>query len=142
MPFPRLTEDLTGPRSPHECASCGDLNPDELWQECDDQDKPELRFLLLCRKCSKRLIKPHPRLYHDRQRSEPIPGLMAICDNCIHRNFYACDQTKAAGGPGVVITVAKPSTCHLYFGGGRGRWMKLYHTPPHACTGRVSDVHE
>jgi hypothetical protein len=139
---PRLTVTLTGPRDPHSCASCGELHPEEVWQECDHFDKPEPLFLLLCAKCSKRLIKPHERLYIDHQRNEPLPGTMDLCDNCIHRTGYACSQTKAHGGPGILIRVAAPYTVHLNMGSKGGRWMKLYSTGPTNCTGRVSDVHE
>lgn len=137
--WPRLSETLTGPRSPHECASCGDLNPGEMWQECDGKDKPEQVFILLCKACAKKLIKPHPRLYVSQQRNTPFPGLMEICDNCIYREGYVCDKAKANGGPGILIQITRPYTAHIYARGGNSGWMKLYSLPAHGCSGRVVD---
>lgn len=137
--FPRLSVTLQGPRSPHECVCCGELNPEEMWQECDDNDRPEPIFILLCRGCAKTLIKPHARLYESHDRNTPFPGMMGICDNCINREGYRCDQSIANGGPGLLIGIAAPQTAHLNFGGGRGAWVKLYPWEAHGCTRRIVD---
>ncbi len=137
--WPRLSESLPGPRDPHSCASCGDLNPGEMWQECDASDKPESIFILLCKACAKKLIKPHPRLYVQHERNTPFPGMMEICDNCLHRDDYTCVKAKANGGPGILIQISKPSVCHLNLGRLGGRWIKIYSWPAHGCSGRVVD---
>ena len=138
--WPRLSETLTGPIETQKCRSCGDINPDDLWQECDDADQPEKIYILLCKPCAKKLIKPHPRLYIDLQRNQPIPGMMPICDNCVYREGYKCSQTLAAGGPGLRVQISAPSVCHVYYGGGRGEWLKLWSMTAHGCTQRKADM--
>lgn len=140
--WPRLSETLTGPKSPHECRKCGALNPECLIQECDEQDKPEGIHFWLCLTCEREIIKPHPRLYVRLDNNIPLPGLMDLCDNCLHRDGYKCSVTKANGGPGLNVTVGTPYTAHLYRAGGGSKWIKLYPDPPSHCSRRDVDVRE
>lgn len=138
--FPRLSETMIGPRAPQECANCGDINPDELWQECDDNDQPEKIYFRLCKPCAKRIIKPHPRLYQSVDPNQPLPGLSDICDNCIHREGYNCNQTLASNGPGLKMFIAAPFVAHFYRSGGRSGWERIYTEQAHACTRRQADM--
>jgi hypothetical protein len=112
----RLT-DGPGEQHPLKCRMCGrtkeecpiDRGP-ERWQECDHNDRPENCLIILCRVCSDKVIKPHPRLYINRANNDPWPGAMAICVDCKLRQGTACTapEAKANGGPGVMLTVATP----------------------------------
>lgn len=117
---PRLT-DLPGEKHPFICQSCGGSAQPGLgngllrltvnrWQEHDHHDKPEKKIVVLCNVCEKRLIKPHPRLYEQLHKNQPWPGSMAICLDCKFRDGIACSHpnAQANGGPGVMITIAKP----------------------------------
>lgn len=109
--WPRLSDTLPHAH-PRKCGQCGTDDPAppplQLWQEHDANDKPELRFVLLCRKCSDLLIEKHPRLY-DRKwsRNHPAPGAMEICTDCRFRDRLWCSQTKRAGGPGINVTITQ-----------------------------------
>lgn len=146
--WPRLTQTLPGPNKPGFCRSCGTTDAAgkalELWQEHDHEDKPEPRYLLLCPSCSDRLIEPHVRLYSMLHKWAPAPGAMDICAPCLNRTacLCVCKEAKANGGPGINITVSKPTTG---FWDGRdkkgrrtgGRFMD-FPAPPSACSGFVS----
>src|SRR5688572_33178922 len=78
---PGLSETLTAPKSPDRCQSCGAPEPTpngnvdatiqrfgltgllERWMECDPWDRDTHVVVVLCQRCSARLISPHPRLY-------------------------------------------------------------------------------
>ena len=140
--WPRLTETLPV-KEPGRCCSCGAGEPDvilAIWQEHDQADKPEARYLLLCPKCSDQIIEPHPRLYDKIDSNAPAPGAMAICANCLARVGLRCPAAKANGGPGVVITCSQAGTAHMDGRGPKGRWsrwIKIYGAPPSACTGHI-----
>lgn len=155
--WPRLTKTLPGPNKPGACRNCGQLDnlerplrPDEelqLWQEHDHEDKPEARFLLLCPKCAEKLIEPHVRLYSNLHKWAPAPGAMDICAPCLNRTncLCVCKDAKANGGPGINITVGKP-TVGFWDGADKkgrrtgGRFMD-FPTPPSKCSGFVSHFH-
>lgn len=137
---PGLSETLPHPRHPSACQSCGSTADTKRWEECDEWDKRSGVLVILCADCSKRLIGPHPRLYHGVHAFEPWPGAMGICVDCRHRDGLVCTHPdrNANGGPGLRIMVPKPTEAHLNFGGGRGCWMKLYPYEPRECAGRAA----
>ncbi|MFL5580251.1 MAG: hypothetical protein ACJ8AO_07750 [Gemmatimonadaceae bacterium] len=154
---PGLTETLTGPKHPLRCQSCGAEgwldHVDERatpparelrrWLECDEWDVLTPRAVVLCQRCSARLIEPHPRMYHDLPRYEPHPGAMGICVGCEWRTGVTCASPVAQinGGPGLRIEGPRPSVVHILCarrGGGRpGHWRREYSGPPIGCSGRA-----
>jgi hypothetical protein len=106
--WPRLTQTLDGPNAPGVCRCCGGGGTEvnlQLWQEHDENDRPEHRYLWLCSPCSERIIEPHVRLYSSICNNSPAPGAMPICDPCANRVGCqcACALAKANGGPGILI---------------------------------------
>ena len=138
--WPRLSQSLPHPH-PQKCAACGKWDREEilsLWQEHDEQDKPETRYVLLCRPCGEKLIEPHVRLHSEINRNTPAPGAMEICGDCRFRDGTWCAKAKGNGGPGVVISAAKPST-GFWDGAGKdgrrtGGVFRIYGHPPTACS--------
>lgn len=133
---PRLT-DLPGPKHPHRCQRCGRAGRSR-WQECDHQDQPEHRVVVLCEPCAVELVDPHPRLYVALHPNAPWPGCMELCLSCKHRNGVSCTHpnAKANGGEGVSLTVCKPAT--MFVDGTRngkrfGYHAQIYGVPPQAC---------
>lgn len=124
-----LSQTLTGPKHPNACQSCGALEQTDLlgvpetapvthltrWRECDEWDKPTLTIVVLCRRCSDRLIEKHARMYIPLELFRPFPGVMELCVDCIHRNGTSCQAPAAKhnGGRGLKITSpSRPSrTC-------------------------------
>jgi hypothetical protein len=140
----RLT-DLIGVLHPNVCQSCGGSSIPGFgnglmrhsltrWQECDHRDQKENRLVVLCDKCSKRVIKPHPRLYHELTSNAPWPGCMAICVQCKLREGLTCTSpdAKANGGQGVMLTTQKPYTAMVDGTKYRGP-MVLWPSPPSDC---------
>jgi hypothetical protein len=143
----RLTETLPElKRRPDCCGICGRThdNPDVKrlihWQESDHNDQPEPRWLVLCNECSDHVIEPHPRLYYRCNENAPMPGVMHLCANCIHRRGWKCSLAKANGGPGILVTASQPTTAFFDGRGKDGRrtgWREtIYALPPTACSGR------
>jgi len=101
--IPRLSETSSWIAWPQVCRRCGAAVELSVWQEHDDQDRRELIFVVLCRRCAERVIEPHPRLYRELDQNEPAPGVMAICGQCRHQVAGRCRSPKAAanGGPGL-----------------------------------------
>jgi hypothetical protein len=144
LPWPRLTEELTGPRHPNLCQSCGAEDRSAMkaegigtkrFEEHDDMDQPEHRIVVLCRACQRDLIDAHPRLYRRLDANEPWPGCMDLCLDCRHRTGVTCAHPtlKANGGTGLQITTRRPTTAHINLGRGRGYWTRLYPEAPTAC---------
>ena len=61
------------------------------WQEHDSRDEPEPIAVMLCTRCSARLITPHPRVYSRIPRRAPFPGIM---DLCIERYHYVLARLR------------------------------------------------
>jgi hypothetical protein len=76
----RLSEQYHSPACGHPqdfltCWICGKRHDDicelDMWQECDDQDKPEKKYIIACRRMKKekkkesceKVITDHERLY-------------------------------------------------------------------------------
>lgn len=137
---PGLSATLTGERRPDVCQSCGKRDDLRTWSECDEWDAPQVPavFVVLCERCSRRMIDTHPRLYLRIDRLEPRPGVMALCIGCRYRQALRCTHSslRANGGPGLEIHFPKPEVVHLNYGGGRGEWKNLYPGPPTYCVGR------
>lgn len=155
MDQPRMNEqthrltDLPGERHPLICQQCGGCcggDPDgsgkarimrtslDRWQECDHDDKPEHRLIVLCSKCSGRMIEPHPRLYHRLHVNDPWPGCMEICVTCKFRDGIKCSHpdAKINGGNGVMLTVGAPMRGFIDGAKYRGPFCH-YPYPPKAC---------
>lgn len=142
--WPRLSTSLPQ-LHPTKCAQCGCWDREEiltLWQECDEQDRPEARYVLLCEKCGDRLIEPHVRLYQPIDRNAPAPGAMEICADCRFRDGLWCAKAKCNGGEGVTITVSERFSGFIDGTDSRGRhWgrrVESYAHPPKACSGKVA----
>lgn len=124
---------------PLKCGNCATTDPKDpplrLWEECDEDDKPELRFVLLCKRCSDILVEKHERLYEPRDRNAPAPGAMEICVDCAFRLKLRCTRTKRAGGPGVLITAPQPMRGFIDGSKYRGPFA-YYATPPTACSAK------
>lgn len=125
---------------PCECRKCGIIGPAvELWQEHDDNDQPEHRYLWLCGACSDRIVDKHERLYARINRNTPAPGAMALCIRCVHRNARGlCLTARSNGGPGMTITGPKPTVMHIDGRDSAGkRWsrnVRTYSSPPTRCS--------
>lgn len=139
---------------PNHCQSCGEhesadplktlLNtsgrivPFTRWRECDEWDKPTMTIVILCPKCSKKLIDPHPRLYVPLELFQPFPGVMDICATCSFRSGVTCHSpiAKHNGGTGMKIEAPEPVVAHVNRGRGRSGFIKLYSVAPTGCAGR------
>lgn len=136
---PRLSRDLLGPKHPERCQHCGGTEGLTRQRECDHNNKPEHIYVVLCAKCEKKFVKKHPRLYIELQPFEPAPGCMPLCVDCAHRDGTTCRHPDSApsGGRGMALRYPKQSApMHLYFGGGKGRWIRFYTGPVTGCRGR------
>jgi hypothetical protein len=141
--IPRLSETLNPLTWPHMCQRCG-LRRDglEVWRECDDADRPEMIFVVLCRQCSLKVIEPHVRLYGELGRNEPAPGVMRICEACHHQVAGRCRSPRALANGGEGLPFPGPSAnVHLLFGNPRrGKCMKIWDAEPTECVGRETEV--
>lgn len=138
--WPKLSEILNPVVNLFTCQSCGkedrvDLPP-QRWQECDDDDKPTLVVVLLCKACAESIIEPHPRLYTRLHYNQPFPGVMPVCDACIHRQGPLCTHhsLRANGGPGLEMKFPQPSIA-LVHGKGFGGPVYIWHGPV-SCEGQ------
>lgn len=137
--WPKLSETLTGPRDLFVCQGCG-ATEEELtrWRECDDSDEPTRVVVMLCERCTKKLINKHPRLYAEMDAYEPLPGSMGCCfRNCPHRDGLTCNNPKLShlGGSGLLIRFPTPTVAFVDGttpGGGKriGSVQKWWHAPP------------
>lgn len=114
-PWPKLSETLPFERRPDRCQGCG-VGGDALksWRECDEADLKTPVIVVLCRRCSDAIIEPHPRLYWEVLKGEPLPGAMPVCSDCPHRDGLDCKCPLARfnGGPGLAYE-PMPSRVHL-----------------------------
>ncbi len=145
-PMPRLSAEVPL-HDLSECNECGDLgsvrDPLAVWQECDEADVSEDIYLVLCRRCSDRLIPDHPRLYHRMVRHQPAPGAMPICTNCRWHAGTLCQhpRSKARGGPGVRLDGPGAQWTSMQVRGAHGRREHrtgiLYVGPVWGCDQKV-----
>jgi hypothetical protein len=139
---PGLSQTLHFFPHPEECQSCGAHEGVEdwftRWRECDELDKPTMAVVVLCSRCSKKLIEAHPRLYVPLGKFEPFPGVMELCVDCRLRDGVSCRSplAKHNGGPGMKVAALEPTKAYLNFGGGRGQFVKMYRSEPTSCAGR------
>lgn len=138
MNWPRLTETLLGPKAPHLCQSCGGGGDVARWREHDESDRPEDRVVVLCRRCARKVIEPHPRLYAEMQPGEPLPGTMSCCVACAHRDELRCrhGDLMANGGAGLKLSYREPTRAFVCRRDGRGGPTTIY-TGPVTCAGQV-----
>lgn len=145
--WPQLSKTLRFERHPDGCQNCGNgpATHTELhrWQECDGQDRKTPIVVVLCKRCSDRLIEPHPRLYHRLEPNAPLPGTMALCVKCRHRDGLGCrhPKLKANGGPGLNIAITPPSRgfwdgADPKTGRRTGGMFEHWPSPATACEGR------
>lgn len=139
-PWPKLSVDLPFPRTMHSCQACGaEQVALKRWLEHDDDDKPRAVVVVLCTPCSAQLIEPHPRLYRELTGNEPVPGVMGICADCIHRDGPSCTSPLAMfnGGAAPGLNIETPPPIHGHFCGRRsGGWRTIWTGAPTACSGR------
>lgn len=134
-PWPRLTDRLL-PADLVHCQLCGKSKPLRVYEECDESDKREARFLVACTGADcNRTIALHPRLYESVNNR---PGsITQLCASCAHRDGLACrhPSLKANGGPGLLITLASPFPAGVIVcvKGARGLTIPRLAT---ACAGR------
>lgn len=109
----------------------------EVWQECDERDRRTPVAVVLCPPCGKKVVPPHPRLYHREWEHAPIPGVMELCRACPFRAGYRCTHPDLTtnGGPGLEIQYPTPGKVHLNYGRGRGEWRTIWHGAPTSCAG-------
>jgi hypothetical protein len=111
----RLTEIASFPLTTfNRCQLCGFTDKDicefRMWQECDEEDKPEpYNVLVLCRseQCMTKL-REHPRLYREMPWGQGQPGhLMLVCGPCTLREGTRCSHSvlKANGGEGLKLYI-------------------------------------
>ncbi len=138
--WPRLS-DLMGNNSRDACALCMTPHSVGRWQECDDQDLPEARVVVLCNACAEMTIAPHPRLYRKLAPNEFVPGSARVCTGCKWQVKLGCTSPLAVfnGGtePGLSFT-PKPVMAHLRLAKsvGGSRWMCWEYDPVVACSGK------
>jgi hypothetical protein len=114
MEMPRLTAEAV-PKSPStflQCQLCQETFTDickvHIWQECDEKDVPEERFLVVCRdnpSCKKK-IDDHPRAYHQKNWGVGNAGqFVLLCGDCSWRKEWSCTNPKleANGGEGLTV---------------------------------------
>lgn len=139
--WPKLSVTLPHPANPHLCQNCESDQHLGIWIEHDETDQPTSTLIALCRRCSDKIIEPHPRLYAQAPVNAPIPGAMALCVLCVQRDGLRCRAAKMNGGPGITVTAVRPFVAHIdgrdvKTGKRFGRWIHDYSSPPSACTGR------
>ncbi|MFP3947124.1 MAG: hypothetical protein ACLFWG_00205 [Longimicrobiales bacterium] len=136
--WPRLTEDLP-PVDWGRCPQCHEERELVIWQEHDDRDRPEPRAVKLCVDCSDAIIEDHPRLYRRHTPLVPLPGVMDLCRDCIHRDGTLCRHPDLTinGGPGLDIRFPEPMRVHVTARDrSRSGWENFWKGPPTECAGR------
>jgi hypothetical protein len=137
--MPRLSESLRALEWPHRCQRCGALEGLVVWQEHDEGDRPESRYVVLCRECADRVIERHPRLYRELAPNEPAAGVMRLCGYCVHQDAGRCRSPRARANGGQGLRFPGPdSTMHILYSTGRGRrgqWLKTWSREPIECEG-------
>lgn len=114
MALPRLTEEAD-PKAPItflQCQLCQTVHTDicsiRIWQECDEQDKPEDRFLVACQKnpeCQNK-IDEHPRGYKQVEWGAGAAGrFVLLCGDCSYRKEWDCTHPKLVKNGGAGLTV-------------------------------------
>lgn len=136
-PWPKLSETLER-HTPGECQNCGAADPLTFWHECDEADRPTPQAVILCRPCADAIIEPHPRLYRETSTVTPLPGAMAICGDCRHRERLSCRSPVAQfnGGPGLEYE-PKGNFVHVCRSPRRlSGWIYIASGPVKRCTGK------
>lgn len=96
---PGLVDTLPVGRAPNECRACGAPNsadnPLSRWLECDEWDKlpPKPVCIVVCERCRRQHVEPHPRLYVELARGAAWPGAMGVCVDCRSRQGQTCTST-------------------------------------------------
>lgn len=143
---PPLSVTLEGEIHPLHCRSCSGThtkgNPLARWMEHDELDRVYDRpvVITLCKRCSDRLIEPHPRLYRALDTGESMPGSMSICVDCVQRQGMRCTSSKSQinGGEGLRFTWDSPPIhAHVCRSPRRlSGFMTIYSSPVRTCDDR------
>jgi hypothetical protein len=109
--FPRLSLTLIGEKHPLKCQSCGSAETLSIWEERNDDDSRSPIGVIICKKCSDKLIEPHPRLYYEWSILAPFPGCMKTCVDCALRDGVTCTSGELTwrGGSGLRLTYPQPT---------------------------------
>ena len=138
--WPKLSETLPG-KTPGECQRCAAAAALTYWQEHDEQDQPLRAFVVLCQPCADKIIEPHPRLYRELPAVQPMPGVMPICLDCVHRTELSCTCPAAMfnGGPRPGLTFEPPGQMIHVCRAPRSKsgWIYCAPGPVTACSGKV-----
>lgn len=139
--WPRLSKTLSKARRYEFCQSC-DKGAEQTWQECDEDDIPEIIYLRLCKTCADKIIEPHPRLYIRLDEWAPAPGAMRCCIDCgnLKQGELDCRSPllKSLGGPGLPIqqfVQSRGIMCSRGKGGGCRPFVTYSREPE--CKGKV-----
>lgn len=116
----------------------------ERWQEHDEKDRPEGLVVILCHRCSEKIIEPHARLYRQLYPMEPFPGAHGICVGCVNRmtgvgGGLGCTVAKMNGGQGLSLRGPKQIRAHLCFRGknrNQSGWRTLWSGHVEQCSRR------
>ena len=111
------------------------------WVEADPWDRYDERspVVILCGRCSDRLIDRHPRLYAPLAPMEPRPGAMPLCIGCHHLDGArcACPLALINGGPGMAVHAPRPTMMHVCRSPrSLSGFVKIYSAWPSRCAGR------
>ena len=141
---PGLSQTLPPALNWHTCQACGAAqHADDArilrWKECDewDQELHPVVYVILCERCSARLLEPHPRLYLPVEPGDPVPGTMAICGDCPHLVLpFTCPLARSQGGAGVWVMFDRPPSVMFVDGVRNGRrtgWRRIDYGTPVGC---------
>lgn len=139
--WPRLSNMFGGPlHHPLECGKClrqaSELPVGKslaVWEEHDHDDKPEHIYIVLCEPCSKKIVKPHPRLYSRKQQHEPMPGVMPTCHDCKLRNGLICKSPLLRKNGGAGLPLSYPDPARALVDGAHYRGPITLFTGPVTC---------
>lgn len=119
--------------TPDVCQSCGSSDELVRWRECDEWDQPTMAVVVLCAKCSRKLIEKHPRMYHRLQEFEPFPGSMTLCMDCPMREGVSCKSPIAKHNGGAGMRIDGVGSAGFFCPGG---YKVFWHGEAKACTGK------
>ena len=131
----------------NRCQLCGfesqDICKFKLWQECDEEDKPEPgKLMIVCdndiddkadgteRPCAQR-IEDHPRLYLQVPWGMGRPGyFILLCGPCKYRDGLRCKHSdlKENGGQGLDVSIGGLAAIYCT-AGDHDFDLKCHHAP-------------
>jgi len=127
----------------NRCQLCGyessDICEFRMYQECDENDKPEpYNVLIVCRQNScRKAIENSPTLYMEVPWGKGAPGhFMLLCGNCPFRKNTECSHPdlKLNGGNGLEVKMHNSPMVHVCFSNGSYS-NDIYPSPMTWCAG-------